>query len=179
MKKESYFKRIKEPIAKAEEAAPLIKETRTYLLIALGISMLFSLLGIIIPVLKTVFEIIGLIGMFAAFYFGIILYSMTRVVKRLKNLTCDKCGSKLGDPENTTYQEISRRWQDSNDSKKAESKLYVTVQFTCKCPKCGTVKSFKETLCSGSINVTNYSTRDNIISTQKLVDDYLDGLIHA
>lgn len=179
MKKESYFKRVKKPITKPEEANPIMTETRNYLLIALGIGVLFSVLSGVIDALSTVFTIIGFVGIIAAMYFGIMLYAMKRVVKRLKNLTCEKCSSKLGNAENTTYQEISRRWQDSSDSNKAESKLYVIVKFTCKCPKCGTVKSFNETLCSGSIKVTNYATRDNIISTQKLVDDYLNGLIHA
>ena len=67
---------------------------------------------------------------------------------------------------------------DSSNSKRAASKLYVTVKFTCKCPKCGAVKSFNETLCSGEVSASNYSTNDTTVSTEKLVNDYLMGIIH-
>lgn len=178
MKKESYFKRVKKPITKVEEAKPIMKETRIYFLISLAAFILFSVLAGVVESLNTIFTIIGLLAFVPTAYFGIMLYAMKRSLKRFKNLHCE-CGAELVNDENTTWKEVSRRWQDSNSSNRAESKLYVTVKITCKCPKCGKVKSFNETLCSGKISVSNMSTRDTIVSTQSLVDDYFSGLIHA
>lgn len=175
----TYFKRVKQPITKAEDAKPLMNETKLYLLIFLGGGALLSILSGLIEALYWPFSILGMVGIIVGLYFGLMLYAMSRVTKRLANLTCNKCGTSLNNCEYVKWEELSRRWADSNTDKSVESKLYVTVKLTCTCPHCGDVKSFNETLCSGKIRVTDYSTKDTIVSTQKLVEDYFNGIIHA
>ncbi|MBR7133472.1 MAG: hypothetical protein IKD04_08060 [Clostridia bacterium] len=147
--------------------------------IFLGAGAVFSILSGLIEALYWPFSIIGIIGIIIGLYFGLMLYAISRVKARLANLTCNKCGNSLNNGEYASWQEISRRWQDSNSNNYAETKLYVTVEITCTCPNCGEKKTFKETLCSGKIRVTNNAIKDNLVSTQKLVDDYFNGLIHA
>ena len=142
------------------------------------IQLVISYLVETIEALSNILMAVAVIGMLASIFFGLNLYATKRGIQRLKNLICDKCGAQLGDPENTTYEEVSHYWSDSSNSKRAASKLYVTVKFTCKCPKCGAVKSFNETLCSGEVSASNYSTNDTTVSTEKLVNDYLMGIIH-
>ena len=169
---ESYFKRIKKPVSSPEEAKPILKETKTYLFISIAVCLLAQIVESILPKpISTVFEIVGLLAAFAAIYFGIMLYGASRAVGRIENLICEKCGSNLGDLEHTTYDELSRRWSDSDK----QSKLYVTVRFRCECIKCGAVKSFTEELGAGVVTTSN----SNMISTNKLVEDYLNGMIHA
>lgn len=175
----SYFKRVKQPVKNAEEAKPIKKETLTYLLISLGIALACSILAEVIPVIAIVFQLVSFAGILVAIYFGIMLYAIKRVSKRLDNLTCSKCKTSLDNQEYATWEEISRRWAESSSDRKAEGKLYVTVKFTCKCPYCGEIKCFTETLCSGKITATKYGTDANVMPTQKLVDDYFNGLIHA
>ena len=175
----TYFKRVKQPITRPEQAKPLKDETKVYMAVFFGIGIVFSVLGGVIESLNTPLSLIGIAGFIAGLYFGLMLYAMNRATLRLANLTCNKCGTSLNNPEYASWEEISRRWSDRSDSKSAETRLYVTVKFTCVCSHCGEVKSFNETLCSGKIRVTDYSVRDTLISTQKLVDDYFNGLIHA
>ena len=147
--------------------------------VCFAIGGLFSYLSGVVEGMSTPFSIIGMVGIFVGIYFALMLYAMNRATARLANLTCNKCGTSLNNSEYALWEEISRRWADRSDSRSAEAKLYVTVKFTCVCPHCGEVKIFNETLCSGKIRVTDYSVRDTLISTQKLVDDYFNGLIHA
>lgn len=169
MKKASYFKRIKQPLEKPEDAKPLKKETGIFLAICIVGFVVMSIMG----------QIFALAFFFAAAYFSLILYGIERSARRLENLTCDQCGGKLGDAEHTAYEEISRRWESSANSKKAVSKLYVTVRFACQCPNCGAAKTFTETLCSGTINATATSSKANLVDTREIVEDYLNGHIHA
>lgn len=179
MKFFSYFKRVKQPISKVEDATPIIKETKLYLIICIIAGILCSACSGI-PVIGWLLGILMIVFVAGVIYFGIMLYAMKRVTKRLSNLTCSKCGTQLGDNLNTSWEEIKRHWVDSNNGHTASSKLYVTVKFTCKCPKCGEVKQFTEELCSGKITVANnLSVKDNLVSVQDIVNDYLNGLIHA
>lgn len=181
MKKENYFKRLKKKNKNHEEAKEIFGETKTYLFISIGTLVTFALLSYLVEAIEALSNIlmaVAVIGMLASIFFGLNLYATKRGIQRLKNLICDKCGAQLGDPENTTYEEVSHYWSDSSNSKRAASKLYVTVKFTFKCPKCGAVKSFNETLCSGEVSASNYSTNDTTVSTEKLVNDYLMGKIH-
>lgn len=175
----SYFKRVKQPVKNAEEAKPIKKETTTYLLISLGLALVCSILAEVIPAIAIVFQLVSFAGILAAMYFGIMLYAIKRASKRLDNLTCNKCKTSLDNQEYATWEEISRRWAESSSDRKAEGKLYVTVKFICKCPNCGETKCFTETLCSGKIVVRDHSSTADIMPTQKLVDDYFNGLIHA
>ena len=175
----TYFKRVKQPITRPEQAKPLKDETKVYMAVFLGVGIVFSALGGAIESLNIPLSLIGIVGFIVGFYFALMLYAMNRATARLANLTCSKCGTSLNNSEYASWEEISRRWADRSDSRSAEAKLYVTVKFTCVCPHCGEVKIFNETLCSGKIRVTDYSVRDTLISTQKLVDDYFNGLIHA
>ena len=175
----TYFKRVKQPVARPEQAKPLKDETKVYMAVCFAIGGLFSYLSGVVEGMSTPFSIIGMVGIFVGIYFALMLYAMNRATARLANLTCNKCGTSLNNSEYALWEEISRRWADRSDSRSAEAKLYVTVKFTCVCPHCGEVKIFNETLCSGKIRVTDYSVRDTLISTQKLVDDYFNGLIHA
>ena len=174
----SYFKRAKNPVKNIEEAQEVLKETKTYLMIFGGIGVVSVILSTIldaISLLANIFMFLALVGIFLAIYFGLMYSALNRIIKRMQNLTCDKCGEKLGDLANTTYKEISRRWVDSNNSNPPSSTLKVTVKFTCTCSKCGAVKSFTEELRSGAVT----SKGSNLISTEKLVEDYLKGFIHA
>ncbi len=175
----TYFKRVKTPISDVEEAKPLEKETKMYMGVFLGIGAVASVLSGFIEVLYWPLSIIGVAGIIAGLYFGLMLYAMSRVTKRLSNLKCNKCGANLKNKEYVEWEEISRRWADRSGSNSTESKLYVTVKFTCTCPTCGEIKVFNETLCSGKIRITDFSIKDSLVSTQKLVDDYFNGLIHA
>lgn len=175
----TYFKRVKQPITRPEQAKPITAETKVYMAVFLGVGALFSILSGLIENLMIPLSVIGIAGIIMGLYFGLMLYAMTRVKERLAKLTCNKCGTSLNNPEYASWEEISRRWADRSDSNSVEAKLYVTVKFTCTCPHCGEVKTFNETLCSGKIRVTDYSVRDTLVSTQKLVDDYFNGLIHA
>lgn len=170
MKKAFYFKRIKQPIEKPEDAKQLKTETIIFLAICIVGFVVMSIVE------QT---IIALVFFFVAAYFALILYGIERSVKRLKNLTCDHCGGKLGDAEHTAYEEISHRWENSTNSKRAVAKLYVTVRFACQCPNCGAAKTFTETLCSGTINATAASSKANLVDTREIVEDYLNGHIHA
>ena len=173
MKKENYFKRLKKKNKNLEEAQEILGETKTYLFISIGICVTSALLSGFIDSLSNILMTISGIGILPSVFFGFNFYATKRGIQRLKNLICDKCGSKLVDPENTEYEEISHSWSDYGSERPA-SKLYVTVKFTCKCPKCGAVKSFIETLCSGEVSASS----DTIVSTEKLVNDYLMGKIH-
>ena len=175
----TYFKRVKQPIAKLQDAKAIVSETKLYMAICFGVGVVCSILSGMIDALYWPLAIIGIVGIMAGLYFALMLYAMSRVLSRMDNLTCKNCGSSLNNSEYATWKEISRRWADSQDKNSAYARLYVTVQFTCKCPNCGEVKVFKEVLCSGKITVTNHSVRDTIVSTQTLVDDYFNGLIHA
>lgn len=177
-KKESYFKRIKKPINSIEEAKPIRRQTRIYFLISLACFVGFCLLSGVVESMSTVFKIIGICSFIPTAYFALILYAMKRSLKRFKNLHCE-CGAQLVNDENTSWKEVNRHWRDSNTSGRAESKLYVTVEIACKCPKCGKLKVFRETLCSGKISVSNSSLDDSVVSTQSLIDDYFAGLVHA
>lgn len=177
-KKENYFKRIKKPITKYEDAKPLKRETLIYFFIALASAIVFSALSTFVPSVSWLFTLLGIIGFGVTIYFGLVLYAMSRVLKRFKNMHCE-CGEQFVNDENTEWQVVSKRWVESNDSKKAEATCYVTVKFICKCPKCGKVKTFTETLRSGTIRVTDRSARENLVSTQQLVDDYFAGIIHG
>ena len=140
MKKENYFKRLKKKNKNLEEAKEIFGETKTYLFISIGTLVTFALLSYLVETIEALSNIlmaVAVIGMLASIFFGLNLYATKRGIQRLKNLICDKCGAQLGDPENTTYEEVSHYWSDSSNSKRAASKLYVTVKFTCKCPKCG------------------------------------------
>ena len=174
---ESYFKRVKKPVASAEEAKPLMKETLIYFLICGAGFVLFAILAAVIPSAETVFIILGVIAFLPTAYFAIMLYAMQRATKRLKNLTCT-CGARF-DYDSSTWKEVSRKWSTSSDTNKAEGKLYVTVQITGRCPKCGKQKTFEEELCSGKVTITDHSMRDSIVSTESLVRDYFAGIIHA
>ncbi len=178
MKKESYFKRIKEPMKSVEDAKPIRKETLIYLLISLAAFVLFSVLGATIDSLETLFFILALIAFIPTAYFGIILYCIKRSIERFKNLHCE-CGAELVNDENTSWKEVKREWSDNVSKDKAEAKLYVTVRITSKCPKCGKVKTFDVKLCSGKIFISDYANKDMIVSTQSLVDDYFAGMIHG
>ena len=177
----TYFKRMKTPAKSIEELEPLKAETKFYMMILFGVGVVFGILAGIIEIaaLNALFTIVGVAGLMAGIYFWLVLYAFDRVEKRLKNLTCDKCGASLDDISCAKWEEIERRWQDSNDKNQAVSRLYVTVEITCTCPECGEVKTFRETLCSGKIRVTSMSVRDTLVSTDKIVEDYFNGLIHA
>ena len=175
----TYFKRVKEPVKSVKEAQPIIRETKLYILT-------FAIIGVVAGVLSgldipfaTVFSFIGFPAILITMYFGIMLYAIKRAMKRLDNLTCNECKTSLDNPEYATWEEISRRWAESSSDRTAEGKLYVTVKFTCKCPNCGETKCFTETLCSGKIVIRDHSSTADIMPTQKLVDDYFNGLIHA
>ncbi len=175
----TYFKRVKQPISNLEDAKPLEKETKMYIAIFLGTGVVCSVLSGLIEVLYWPLSILGVVGIMVGLYFGLMLYAMTRAKKRLANLICNNCGASLNNKEYVKWEEISRRWADRSGSNDAEAKLYVTVKFTCTCPTCGEIKVFNETLCSGKIRITDFSIKDSLVSTQKLVDDYFNGLIHA
>lgn len=169
MKKAFYFKRIKQPIEKPEDAKQLKTETIILLAVCIVGFLVMSCVG----------SIAALIFFLAAVYFAFVLYAIDRSVKRLKNLTCDACGGKLGDAAHTTYEELSQRWENSADSKRAVAKRYVTVRFACQCPNCGAEKTFTETLCSGAISATASSSKSNLIDTRVIVEDYLNGHFHV
>ena len=177
-KKENYFKRIKKPVNNPQEAKPILKETRTYFFTALILSIILLAPSSLIPVVGTVFMIIGGILFFVAIAFGFILYAMRRSLKKIKNLTCDKCGAKLDSLENISYKELSRNML-YREGSADQARFYVNVQFRCKCPNCGAEKTFVERLCSGYITVTDNSIDDKIITTDQLVKDYINGIIHV
>lgn len=179
VKKESYFKRVKRPISKVEDAKPIMKETKIYLLISAAVLLVFSSIGAFVDAVSIPFSIIGILAFVPTAYFGIMLYAMTRVVRRFKNMHCDKCNAAFVLNENTTWKEVKRVWKDSASQRIAESTLYVTVKITCVCPDCGAVKTFTETLCSGKITVTDNFSKDTVVSTRSLVEDYFNGIIHA
>ncbi len=178
----TYFKRIKTPIKKPEDAAPIIAETKRYIIVAFALGIPFAALGTLLgekvaPALEALSLVAVALWAFGG-YLCILHSGMKRCVKRLENLTCDKCGAKLGDIDHTTYEEVSRRWERSDSSDQSKYTLKVTVKFTCVCPECGAVKTFMETLRSGAIVVSSTSLNDDVMPTSKLVEDYLGGLIH-
>lgn len=179
MKLKSYFERVKKPVKTPKEAEPIVKETKTYLFISLGIAVPFGILsGLFSGILNIVFTLFALVGIAGAIVFGIYLYVIKRVLKRLENMTCE-CGNTFVLDDVVVWKEVSRRWVDTSNNNKAESKLYVTINITCKCPVCGKEKSFTETLCSGKISVSNASVKDTLVSVESLIVDYFNGLIHA
>ena len=103
------------------------------------------------------------------FYFTTKRGNLIITVKRMRNLTCDKCGASLADEDYVTYEEISHRWIRSENS----STLKVEIRFRCVCPKCGAVKTFTETLRSGEVSASS----SHLVSTKELVKDYLDGYV--
>lgn len=171
----TYFKRAKKAPATIEEAISVKKETGIYLLITIAIMVLFGILSSCFFISPGLIFFVCFVSLIAFLYFGMMYQAINRTIKRMQNLTCNKCGEKLGDLANTTYKEIYRRWVDSNNSNSPSSTLKVTIKFTCTCPKCGAVKSFTEELRSGAVT----SKSSNLISTEKLVEDYLNGFIHA
>lgn len=110
MKKENYFKRLKKKNKNLEEAKEIFGETKTYLFISIGTLVTFALLSYLVETIEALSNIlmaVAVIGMLASIFFGLNLYATKRGIQRLKNLICDKCGAQLGDPENTTYEEVS------------------------------------------------------------------------
>lgn len=177
-KKLSYFKRVKQPISKEEDAKPLVKETTLYFCLSLVGFVGCGILGGLVPIVSVLFIILGVGAFLFAGYFGFMLYAMKRALRRFKNIHCDKCNTQLVNDENTTWEEVSRSWRLTDDQNSATGRIYVTVKITCVCPNCGTPKSFLENLCSGKITVTDYSINKSVVSTQQLVDDYFAGFIH-
>ena len=106
MKKENYFKRLKKKNKNLEEAQEILGETKTYLFISIGICVTSALLSGFIDSLSNILMTISGIGILPSVFFGFNFYATKRGIQRLKNLICDKCGSKLGDPENTEYEEL-------------------------------------------------------------------------
>ncbi len=176
MKKEGYFKRLKKPINSVEEGEPILKETKMYFFILLACGVVFSILSQI-PHVGTIFTIFGFVFLCVAIYFGYMLYALKRVLKRFENLHCKECNTELG-KEDVTWKEINRRWTDENNGSRAEATLHLTIQFVGKCPKCGKTKIFTECLKSGKISASQYSVRDTLVSTQTLVDDYFNNILH-
>ena len=173
--KESYFKRVKRPVASPEEAKPIIRETKIYLLISIVALFVFGFLERKVKWLS----IFTVVASFAMIYFALMWSVCYRAVGRMKNLICEKCGAKLGNLENTTYEELSRQWSGGDYGNNAEAKLHVTVRFNCKCTQCGTVKAFTEVLGAGNIRARGNSVTSEMITTKELVEEYLNGMIHA
>lgn len=178
----TYFKRVKEPLKKPEDAEEFKKETRLYLLVSLAVAVVSGILMTVlssVPVLPMIFTLLGLVSMILVIVFAIMMYGIKVSLKRLQNLTCESCGAALGYDENTSWEEVRRYWSDRNNDNVAKSLLYVDVNITCVCPNCGKAKTFTEKLCAGEIKVTNdLNTTENIVSTQSLVADYFKGVVH-
>ena len=177
-KKQIYFKRVKAPVNNLKEAKNLQNETRIYFLISLLCLIASVVLFQCVKSLMVLSIILIVVSAIFTFYFGLMSYAIKRAVKRLKNLQCE-CGAQLVYDENTSWRELNRRWADSKTNGSVSSKLYVTVGITCQCPKCGKIKSFKDTLCGGKISITDSNSEHSTNSTQTLVRDYFAGIIHC
>ncbi len=178
MKILSYFKRIKQPIKKTSDAIALKKETKQYILICIGISLVAALLGELLPDITILFSIIIAGGLFGAIYFGIMLIAMNQVTKRLENLTCPRCNNLVDNPNHIKWEEVSRHWRGTKNTGRSDTRLYVTVRFTCSCPHCGNTKVFTETLSSGRIARRRHISMGDVTFTKELVADYINGVIH-
>ncbi|MBR0157700.1 MAG: leucine-rich repeat domain-containing protein [Clostridia bacterium] len=180
-KKQSFFKRLKEPVSSLEEANLLKSENKKYFLISLTV-FLVSILVIVVlslldkfPFLLKLYVFFAFLGMIGMGLFGVLSYLIKTVMKKNKDLTCDKCGSNLRNDENTSWKEISHRWIDNNEY---SSTLWVALQIGCTCPNCKAMKSFVVNLSSGGISVTDHSIDSTVTTTQSIVDDYFNGIIH-
>lgn len=169
----TYRKRIKTPIKKAEDAEPLIAESKKYMIVSFVFGMVLLVIGTLledaVEALGIAFAVMGLALWFLGFYFTFKRGNLIIAVKRLRNLTCDKCGASLADEDYVTYEEISHKWIRSENS----STLKVEIRFRCVCPKCGAVKTFTETLRSGEVSASS----SHLVSTKELVKDYLAGYV--
>ncbi|MBQ7624662.1 MAG: hypothetical protein IJS65_05260 [Clostridia bacterium] len=171
----SFFKSLKEPITSVEQANALSKQAKTYFIIALAAAIVLVVLGNVIKDANGIFTVVALIpGLFAILCFYVV-YIAKRAKKRVQNLTCDKCGARLGDPAHTESEEASRRMVINHSDNESTGTVYVKVNFACKCPHCGTEKIFQEELRSGSIKVSDYSVNNDLVSVDDLVKGYLAG----
>ena len=177
----SFFKRLKEPVESLEEAKEIKKENTRYLLIFLTVFLVSGLvMGVLdllnkFPIIRGIFYLFAALGMIGTLVFCVTGYLIRTVMKKMKDLSCNKCGSKLRNDENTTWKEVSHRWIDNNEY---SSTLWVTLQISCTCPNCKAPKTFAVNLSSGGINITDHSIGSTVTTTQSIVDDYFNGIIH-
>lgn len=176
-----YFRKIKKTPDSLKEIAEVRKQTKNYLFICLGALLAFAIISCI-PVIKDigiitgVFAVIGFVGLIGAAYFGLNLYLIKAAEKRLKNLSCDKCGEKLGNLQTDSWKVIREYWRDgASNEKGASSKHYTDFSFTCVCPKCNTEKTFTATLNTGKIIVDNAGSRKEMIPVEEAAENYLTG----
>ena len=186
-KKKSFFKRLKEPVNSLEEANAIKSENKKYFLLSLTVFLVSVSVIVVLTLLnkftflerlyelEKLYELFAFIGMIGMGLFGVISYLIKTVMKKIKNLTCDKCGSKLKNDENTTWKELSHHWRDINEY---SSTLWLTLQINCICPNCKQLKSFNVNLSSGNVSITDHSLDSTLKTTQSVVDDYFNGIIH-
>jgi uncharacterized protein (DUF983 family) len=176
--KGSYFKRIKEPARSTEHVRQMRTETKIYFIISIVGAVALGLVIDLFPQLTLLIQILILVAVSFAIYFGIMLTALSHVKVAVSNLSCDSCHAALDGSSCVNWEELDRHWRATHVSNRLRGKLYVRIRFTCQCPRCGHTKVFTETLCSGQLRITRYCSLADIMPAQALVDDYFNKLIH-
>ena len=175
----TFFKRKKQPVNSMKEAEELAKECKTYLIISIiGAVVLGFLMGISRYV-QYIVTPLAMGFMAGVVVFGINYYGMNLVMKKMKNLTCNKCGNTFKFEDCVEWHEVSRNVTNTRSGNTIRLVLRITVDITCKCPKCGETKSFRVTLSPGGGTATRYSANINLTPAEEIIKDYFNGIIHA
>ncbi len=171
-----FLKSLKNPPNSMEEVKVLNSQAKKYLLgslisailIVAIVNLLSNTKIVFLQIVNYICAIIGFLIFILVIICLIALLAAANQKQRFKNLTCNNCKADLRDSEHVSFQEISRKWEISKDDKRT---LYITIKITCICPNCKEEKSFQVRL--------RATENGEILSTQKLVEDYMNGYIHG
>ena len=149
---------VKDPINTIDEANVRKKEIIPWLIGSLAVAVVFCVLDGILG--TGILMIFGLIGVFAAMFFGFLLFVIKKAKEKFEALTCNDCKklAEIKTPEVfaecvsytvgknvANYDGVSH--PSSNDGVvsevKATAKASVTVDIDLKCPHCGKVKKLE------------------------------------
>ena len=149
---------VKDPITTIAEADARKKEILPLLYVCIGIAVVPSVLGSLIPVLGFLM-IFGVIGIFGCMFCGFLLFIIHKAKEKFKAFTCDNCKTMLDIHTAEEYAELvsyeilssttdfklshpeSKDGVVSNITARGTATVLMNVTF--RCPQCGEFKSFK------------------------------------
>jgi len=143
----------KDPVKNSEEVAKRKQDLKAWLYVFVPLALLMSILGSAIKAISSITSIFMIIGFIGAVYCGFLLFIANKAAKKFGDLECEKCKTRIPYSNEVDYKVLNtvynvKKEKTSNSGGGMNVKVTgterVTVEMNCKCPNCGTPKTFKQ-----------------------------------
>ena len=179
----SHLKHIfKDSVENIEAANTRKKEIMPFFLTSLGIMVVPFILAAIFGALKLginltgVFTAISFVGLIGVCAFGFLLWTVSKIKSKYKNIFCDNCNTRIEYGDNVSYT-VTQVYETKNQNSNTGDitvKEFTKVDINCVCQNCNAKKTFKHEFLTMKISGGQREDRD----VDTLIKDYFGNVIN-